>query len=378
MRFTVRSLEHCLSDQASVGVRTRIDHVFSEPPHTVVLPELRIGRSFLERMRVRELPGGVSWMNPRYDSFASPLFRVRDAVLHTGAGILAIDDVVVEETLAHTSADQNRYDVDGRSIALHEHARKRLSGANASLLTGSCGNTFHSMIDSVPRLAITRDAGVASFGSLLVPQHAPQALSLLALTDPDWRDVIEVGASDTIEVEELILPWTVHGQSTYYPCLKTLFWGMRDRAGAASCRLPRRIYVSRQYARNRRLSNEADLTDALAKIGFVPVHLETLSLTTQIQLFREAEIIVAPHGAGLTNIVFANPAAVVLELLMDSYVNWCFRHLAAMLEIRYDCVIGRAQGAWSELSPAVHGDTWIVSVPHVLAAVHTLSADRRA
>ena len=335
---------------------------------------MNIGRNFLERMRIRELPGNVSWRNTHYESFASPLFIVRDAVLYTSAGILAINDVVIEETLAHTSPVGNRYHIEGRSIEIDDQVRRTLSGANASLLAGSCNNYFHSMIDSVARLAIIKDAGVSPFKSLLLPKDAPKARHMLELASSDWNNVVEMDVSDTIEVEHLILPWTVHGQSTYHPCIKDFFNQISNKIDPISMSTPKRIYISRTCSSNRRLSNEADVIDALARVGFAIVNLETLSLQMQIQLFRGVEFIVAPHGAGLTNMVFAGSKAIVLELLMDSYVNWCFRHLAAMLGLQYDCVIGRAQGTWSLLSPAIHGDEWIVSVPHVVAAVDKLSA----
>ena len=372
MRYTIRSLEECLSDRSPPAVRSRLHHAFSEPPGTVALPELTLGRFFLERMRVRELPGNASWRNESYESFASPLFVIKDAVLHSSAGILAIGDTVLEETLIHTSPDRHGYDINGRSIDLHEHVRGALPGRHASLLTGSSGNYFHTLIDCIARLAVVTDSNMSHVGTLLLPQAAPQAGQLLRLTAPVWQGAAEVCDSHTLEVDDLVLPWTVHGQSSYHPCIKPLFSVMADKAGLPAPETPKLIYVSRRLAANRRLSNEADLIAALMKIGFTAVRLETLNLETQILLFRGADMIVAPHGAGLSNIVFAAPTVVVLELLMDSYVNWCFRHLAAVLGLRYDCVIGRAHGPWSDLSPAVHGDQWTVSVPHVIAAAQRM------
>ena len=74
----------------------------------------------------------------------------------------------------------------------------------------------------------------------------------------------------------------------------------------------------------RPLVNEDEVVDALARLGFTPIKPETLSFADQVRLFRGAEAIVAPHGAELTNLGFCRPGCVVLELLMDSYANWCF------------------------------------------------------
>ncbi|WP_084490540.1 glycosyltransferase 61 family protein [Asaia astilbis] len=42
--------------------------------------------------------------------------------------------------------------------------------------------------------------------------------------------------------------------------------------------------------------------------GFQKIYLETLDLETQIALFRQAECILAPHGAGLANLAFSRQA----------------------------------------------------------------------
>jgi capsular polysaccharide biosynthesis protein len=79
---------------------------------------------------------------------------------------------------------------------------------------------------------------------------------------------------------------------------------------------PRRnIYVTRgASANNRTIVNEAALLDLLAGRGFEPVDPGALSVTEQIRTFATADLIVAPHGAALTNLVFASPGSAVIEL----------------------------------------------------------------
>ena len=100
----------------------------------------------------------------------------------------------------------------------------------------------------------------------------------------------------------------------------------------------------------------------LARLGFVPVRLEAMSLDAQIALFAGADAIVAPHGAGLANLVYARPQTVIVELHMDTWINWCFRHIAAVGALRYDAVIGRAE-------PAPGTRIWSVPLLHLAAAV---------
>ncbi len=106
----------------------------------------------------------------------------------------------------------------------------------------------------------------------------------------------------------------------------------------------RRFYVERRDSDRRPLANEAELVALVQSHGFEAVALAGQSLAAQASLFAGASHIVAPHGAGLANLVFCRPGTVVCELHMDQYVHWCFRRLAALRGLRYGCLIGPADG----------------------------------
>ena len=65
-----------------------------------------------------------------------------------------------------------------------------------------------------------------------------------------------------------------------------------------------RIYLSRAKQKSRKIINEIEFYGSLRDHGFRRIFLEDYSFENQIQLFNNAEYIIAPHGAGLTNIVF--------------------------------------------------------------------------
>jgi capsular polysaccharide biosynthesis protein len=51
-----------------------------------------------------------------------------------------------------------------------------------------------------------------------------------------------------------------------------------------------------------------------------------MSVGQQIEKFADAEIVIAPHGAGIANIIFAPENATLIELLPKSY-----QHLAGWM-----------------------------------------------
>jgi capsular polysaccharide biosynthesis protein len=70
--------------------------------------------------------------------------------------------------------------------------------------------------------------------------------------------------------------------------------------------------------------HEEALFELLEQRGFVRIEPGGMSVRDQIDHFAAAEVVVAPHGAALTNLVFARPGVKVLEIFPASYVNSCF------------------------------------------------------
>lgn len=83
--------------------------------------------------------------------------------------------------------------------------------------------------------------------------------------------------------------------------------------GMAASKPHRRIYISRNDAKLRRVANEQALLPLLEKHGFEIHILRGKPIAEQVRLFMEAEAVVAPHGAGLAHLAWCRPMTVVTE-----------------------------------------------------------------
>ncbi len=101
-----------------------------------------------------------------------------------------------------------------------------------------------------------------------------------------------------------------------------------------------RIYISRRSAPWRRLINEPEIIDELKNYGFSAVELEKMPFQEQVQLFRNARAVVAPHGSGLANLVFSSPGIPVIELFPAANVDMYYR-LSTALKLKYFYVKSR-------------------------------------
>ncbi|MEP2024106.1 MAG: glycosyltransferase family 61 protein [Reichenbachiella sp.] len=77
------------------------------------------------------------------------------------------------------------------------------------------------------------------------------------------------------------------------------------------------IYISRNRAFRRNVTNEHELQPLFDTYGIKKINLEDFSVPEKINLFRQAKRIIAPHGAGITNLLFSDEVK-VLELFPEN------------------------------------------------------------
>lgn len=117
-----------------------------------------------------------------------------------------------------------------------------------------------------------------------------------------------------------------------------------------------RIYISRGDARRRRLVNEDALLPMLEARGFTPVRMETLSFPEQVELMRRTAVLCAPHGAGLSNMLFCPPGTHIVELVTEDFPSPNFYAMACALGHHYWYVRGDGVGEGPRLSRHIRTD----------------------
>lgn len=102
----------------------------------------------------------------------------------------------------------------------------------------------------------------------------------------------------------------------------------------------KKIYISRAKAKTRQIINEEVVSQLLETRGFQTVFLEELSVLEQVAIFSHAEIIVAVHGSGLTNLVFCAPQTKVIELFSPNYLRTDYWMISQHLKLQHYYIVG--------------------------------------
>jgi|688.fasta_scaffold85580_2 hypothetical protein len=97
-----------------------------------------------------------------------------------------------------------------------------------------------------------------------------------------------------------------------------------------------RIYCSRKKNKlGRRIENEEKLEVFLKKYDFETVIFEDMSVLKQAELMKNTEIIIAPHGAGFVNTIYADKGTKVIELFNKNSMNIVYWLYAMYNELIY-------------------------------------------
>lgn len=101
-----------------------------------------------------------------------------------------------------------------------------------------------------------------------------------------------------------------------------------------------RLYISRGDATIRKVVNEAEVVDCLSSLGFTVVSgLSKLTVSEQASLFSAARIVVAPHGAGLANLVFSRPGTTVVEIFSPNWIHASTANLCDIMGHEYHYLV---------------------------------------
>lgn len=261
--------------------------------------------------------------------------QMHNVEVHGVGGIVTFEadgkHFYVSESADRVSQGFTRVDADTIEMAEKAHNRPPL-GEAMRVMGGHAHNYFHFWTDAVARLALAPgvSTGQPSTALLVPPLDEPFQREVLALAGYGSRPKHEIRMNDSVIVQTLYFLAEVWGPTLEEPHseLAPFFRGIRSNVidDAVPCR---RIYVRRRPG-GRCPANEQELEALLVQRGFECFSLERMRVRDQIRLFAEAEMVVAPHGAGLTNLLFASPFTRVLELRPSVYQSKCFEPISKL------------------------------------------------
>lgn len=231
-------------------------------------------------------------------------------------------------------------------------------------------NYYHWLVDGLARLRLT-EPHITPETRVYAPQRKHFQRQSLACLGYAADRIVTAKYAAHIESQRVVAP----ASSTQNSCREDIDFLHNRFTGALTGDRCERIFLSRRKRGIRALLNESEVLACLKPLGFRRVLLEDLPFAEQVKLFHSAEVVVAPHGAGLANLAFCQAGANVLEITTPYrvYGYHCFWEIAHYRDLNYRALVGQPVNARDIDLSIGPGDSDIVAPPEqVLAHVHQL------
>lgn len=147
----------------------------------------------------------------------------------------------------------------------------------------------------------------------------------------DARDTYKFNCNNLFTISDVLLP-------PYNYKSEALNW-YNEIYDLTNIKQDRKLYISRSDSVRRRVNGEHKLIKVLNELGYEVVVLEGLEIKAQAELFASASHIIAPHGSGLSNLVWCKPGTKVLEMFDHNYVKPTYASLAFRKNLNYKSLV---------------------------------------
>lgn len=198
-------------------------------------------------------------------------------------------------------------------------------------------NHSHWLTAHLPKLRLLQERG--ELDNLVLPaERTPAIDASLAMLGLDPARCHAFDPARVLEVEELTVLVTDRLRPELLRPVRAAL-APQDDAPAS-----RRVFISRARARGRKLLDEQALWRQLEPRGFERIFMEELDFSAQVRLMHQTAVLLAPHGAGLTNMMFCRSGAEIVEIADPAYPNPNFYALACAMGHRYWLLHAEAVG----------------------------------
>jgi capsular polysaccharide biosynthesis protein len=204
-------------------------------------------------------------------------------------------------------------------------------------------NYYHWICESIFRLWLVRDE--TDDLVLVLPEYYKDADFIMGSLEPfNIKHMFFIPNGKSLLVKNLCLPQIKAVCDSYNAKqLKQVSEFYRNyvfREKKISVDKIEKLYVSRHFASRRKVINEAEILTVLERYGFTIFYPEHFPFLQQVAIFAGVKYLVGEHGSGLTNLLFMQKGASVLELHKSKINDFdhpspLFWYMAHALQINY-------------------------------------------
>ena len=214
---------------------------------------------------------------------------------------------------------------------------------------GSGNNYFHFLFDIITKLKIYQEKySLSEIDYFYVPGVSAWQKKILSLFEINEERLIDSNNFRHIKGPEIIAvdhPWYRKGfvqqEIKNLPEWSIFFLREKFLKFQKKFNASKKIFIDRSDSLYNRckLINNQEVINFLENKGFKSYQVSKLDFFEQIYLFNNAEVIISPHGAALTNIIFSEPNLKLFELIPDNHGSVKCERISKFLNFEYTRIV---------------------------------------
>ena len=258
---------------------------------------------------------------------------------------------------------------NGRAVAESIYANPKFSHAQINLsfykkiimgkvrkVEGECfvfhhgwfDNYYHWLIEMLPRLYAAREH-IKNCTLLLHESIAKYHYDSISLFK--FKDICLIKDAELVRASKLMFPSFInfvskedinHGNQIikevdvnfHKPVMQEMAGWLKEKCQVKT-QQNRKIFISRQKAKYRKLMNYKEVKIILDSHNIEEVFLEELSFKEQVNMLANTKLVVCIHGAGVANTIFMPQNGYVLNFTHKDYHEYCFQTIAHGMDLKY-------------------------------------------
>jgi len=196
---------------------------------------------------------------------------------------------------------------------------------------------YHFLLEALPRVVLLQEAGVLTPDTKILTWGQPYEAAWLSALGVSSDQLVPFDPEAIYCADEVLVPTPIARITPPREALDSLrvALGVHDLPAEQRNTI---LYVSRSAEPTRAVANEAAVLRAISSA--FPSHPlvvfnGTVGPEDAIKLFQRARVVIGPHGAGLSHILFAAPGTAVVEFIFMADPPLMFWHAASALKQEY-------------------------------------------
>tara|TARA_B100000963_G_scaffold183498_1_gene159468 strand:+ start:6248 stop:7336 length:1089 start_codon:yes stop_codon:yes gene_type:complete len=228
--------------------------------------------------------------------------------------------------------------------------KKRVNGSVLCLTQGvsAHSNYFHWLFDILPKIRIFSEAfDISNLDYFYVDDLKPYQKKTLEVLGLGKIKVISSKKYRHIQAKELFAtehPWyfkgTILEQANYFPYWIVDWLYDSFNKHEKKVEVGEKIFIDRSETKSKQCQflNDEEISEFLKTKGFMKYKIGKFTFQEQIHIFKNAKIIFGAHGAALTNLVFCQKGAKVIEIKPVNHPKSQYRIVSEQKKLDYKLI----------------------------------------